>query len=94
MILLLLFLPMGITGLFTKRRLVSVKSAFRRQSRAETLERATVAEADGSTEAYETQMALPVYVPEHASRTLDDGEPGALFADLMRKEWGTREMSC
>ena len=60
MILLLLFLPMGITGLFTKRRLVSVKTAFRRQSRAETLECATVAEADGSTEACETQVALPV----------------------------------
>ncbi len=89
MILLLLFLPMGITGLFTKRRLVSVKNAFRRQSRAETLECATVAEADGSTEACATQVALPVYVPEHASRALDDGEPGALFADLMRQESGT-----
>jgi len=89
MILLLLFLPMGITGLFTKRRLVSVKTAFRRQSRAETLECATVAEADGSTEACATQVALPFYVPEHASRALDDGEPGALFADLMRQEWGT-----
>ena len=66
MILLLLFLPMGITGLFTKRRLVSVKNAFRRQSRAETIECATVAEADGSTGACETQVALPVYVPEHA----------------------------
>jgi ABC-type branched-subunit amino acid transport system ATPase component/ABC-type branched-subunit amino acid transport system permease subunit len=82
MILLLLFLPMGITGLFTKRRLVSVKNAFRRQSRAETLECATVAEADGSTDACETQVALPVYVPEHASAALDGGEPGALFADL------------
>ena len=40
-----------------------------RQSRAETLECATVAEADGSTEAGETQVALPVYVPEHASRS-------------------------
>ena len=90
MILLLLFLPMGITGLFTKRRLVSVKTAFRRQSRAETLESATVAEADGSTEAGGTQVALPVYVPEHASRALDDGEPGALFADLMRQDWGTK----
>ena len=38
MILLLLFLPMGITGLFTKRRLTSVRNAFRRQSSAETLE--------------------------------------------------------
>ena len=89
MILLLLFLPMGITGLFTKRRLVSVKTAFRRQSRAETLECATVAEADGSTEACETQVALPVYVPEHASPALDDGEPGALFADLRRQASGT-----
>ncbi len=82
MILLLLFLPMGITGLFTKRRLVSVKNAFRRQSRAETLECATVAEADGSTEACETQVSLPVYVPEHASPSLDGGAPGALFDDL------------
>ena len=90
MILLLLFLPMGITGLFTKRRLVSVKTAFRRQSRAETLECATVAEADGSTEACGTQVALPVYVPEHASPALDDGEPGALFADLRRQESGTK----
>ncbi len=90
MILLLLFLPMGITGLFTKRRLVSVKTAFRRQSRAETLECATVAEADGSTEACETQVALPVYVPEHASAALDDGAPGALFADLRRQESGTK----
>jgi ABC-type branched-subunit amino acid transport system ATPase component/ABC-type branched-subunit amino acid transport system permease subunit len=89
MILLLLFLPMGITGLFTKRRLVSVKTAFRRQSRAETLECATVAEADGSTEACETQVALPVYMPEHAGAALDDGAPGALFADLRRQESGT-----
>jgi ABC-type branched-subunit amino acid transport system ATPase component/ABC-type branched-subunit amino acid transport system permease subunit len=89
MILLLLFLPMGITGLFTKRRLVSLKTAFRRQSRAETIECATVAEADGSTEACETQVALPVYVPEHASPALDTGEPGALFADLRRQESGT-----
>ena len=90
MILLLLFLPMGITGLFTTRRLVSVKTAFRRQSRAETLECATVAEADGSTEACATQVALPSYVPEHASPALDDGEPGALFADLRRQESGTK----
>ncbi len=90
MILLLLFLPMGITGLFTKRRLVSVKTAFRRQSRAETLECATVAEADGSTEACATQVALPSYVPEHGSPALDDGEPGALFADLRRQESGTK----
>jgi len=82
MILLLLFLPMGITGLFTKRRLTSVRSAFRRQSRAETLELASVAEADGSTGASETQVGLPVYVPEHAQQGLDDGAPGALFADL------------
>jgi len=82
MILLLLFLPMGITGLFTKRRLTSVRSAFRRQSRAETLELASVAEADGSTGASETQVGLPVYVPEHAQQGLDDGTPGALFADL------------
>ena len=82
MILLLLFLPMGITGLFTKRRLISVKTAFRKQSRAETIECATVAEADGSTGACETQVALPVYVPEHTRQGLDDGEPGALFADL------------
>ncbi len=82
MILLLLFLPMGITGLFTKRRLTSVRSAFRRQSRAETIECATVAEADGSTGACETQVALPVYVPEHEKQGLDDGAPGALFADL------------
>ena len=82
MILLLLFLPMGITGLFTKQRLVSVKNAFRRQSKAETLECATVAETDGSTGACETQVALPVYVPEHARRRQDDGAPGALFAEL------------
>ena len=82
MILLLLFLPMGITGLFTKRRLVSVRNAFRKQSRAETIECATVAEADGSTAACETQVALPVYVPEHTRPGLDDGAPGALFADL------------
>ena len=59
MILLLLFLPMGITGLFTKQRLVSVKNAFRRQSRAETIACATVAEAEGSTGVCETQVALP-----------------------------------
>jgi ABC-type branched-subunit amino acid transport system ATPase component/ABC-type branched-subunit amino acid transport system permease subunit len=82
MILLLLFLPMGITGLFAKRRLVGVWSAFRKQSGAETLECATVAEADGSTGACETQAALPFYVPEHAKQGLDDGAPGALFADL------------
>jgi ABC-type branched-subunit amino acid transport system ATPase component len=82
MILLLLFLPMGITGLFTKRRLISVRSAFRRQSRAETIECATVAETDGSTGACETQASLPVYVPENTRRSLDDGAPGALFADL------------
>jgi len=82
MILLLLFLPMGITGLFTKRRLTSVRSAFRRQSRAETVECATVAEADGSTGACETQVALPVYVPEQTKPSLDQGAPGALFADL------------
>ena len=90
MILLLLFLPMGITGLFTKRRLVSVKNAFRRQSRAETLECVAVAEADGSTEACETQVALPVYVPEHVSPALDVGAPGALFDDLRRQESGTK----
>ncbi len=90
MILLLLFLPMGITGLFTKRRLVSVRNAFRKQSRAETIECAAVAEADGSTEACETQVALPVYVPEHASHALDAGEPGALFADLKRQGSGTK----
>jgi ABC-type branched-subunit amino acid transport system ATPase component/ABC-type branched-subunit amino acid transport system permease subunit len=89
MILLLLFLPMGITGLFTKRRLVSVKTAFRRQSRAETLESATVAEDGGSTGAGETQMALPVYVSEHADPSLDEGSPGALFADLRSRETGT-----
>jgi len=82
MILLLLFLPMGITGLFTKRRLVSVKNAFRPQSRAETLECAAEAEADGSTEACATQMSLPGYVPEHVSPALDAGAPGALFDDL------------
>ena len=82
MILLLLFLPMGITGLFAKRRLVGVWSAFRKQSGAETIECATVAEADGSTGACETQAALPFYVPEHANKGLDDGAPGALFADL------------
>ena len=89
MILLLLFLPMGITGLFTKRRLVSVRNAFRKQSRAETIECAAVAEADGSTEECETQVALPVYVREHASHALDAGEPGALFADLKRQGSGT-----
>jgi ABC-type branched-subunit amino acid transport system ATPase component/ABC-type branched-subunit amino acid transport system permease subunit len=88
MILLLLFLPMGITGLFTQHRLVSVKTAFRRQSRAETLECAIIAEADGSAEACATHLALPVYVEEHADRDLDDGEPGALFEDLMRMERG------
>ena len=91
MILLLLFLPMGITGLFTKRRLVSVRNAFRRQSRAETIECATVAEADGSTGACETQVALPVYVPEHTRPGLDDGAPGALFADLERNAAGARD---
>jgi ABC-type branched-subunit amino acid transport system ATPase component/ABC-type branched-subunit amino acid transport system permease subunit len=90
MILLLLFLPMGITGLFTKRRLVSVKTAFRRQSRAETLECATAAEADGSTDLCETQVALPVYVPGHASGALDDAEQGALFDDLRAQESGSR----
>ena len=89
MILLLLFLPMGITGLFTKQRLVSVTTAFRRQSRAETLESATVAESDGPGGAGETQVALPVYVPEHANKALDDGEPGALFANLRRRGSGT-----
>jgi ABC-type branched-subunit amino acid transport system ATPase component/ABC-type branched-subunit amino acid transport system permease subunit len=82
MILLLLFLPMGITGLFAKRRLVGVWGAFRKQSGAETIECATVAEADGSTGACETQAALPFYVPEHAKQGLDDGAPGALFTDL------------
>jgi branched-chain amino acid transport system ATP-binding protein len=79
---------MGITGLFTKHRLVSVRTAFRRQSRAEALECAVVAEADGSSEGCETQMALPGYVPEHVSPGLDDGEPGALFADLMQMDRG------
>jgi ABC-type branched-subunit amino acid transport system ATPase component/ABC-type branched-subunit amino acid transport system permease subunit len=82
MILLLLFLPMGLTGLLTKRRLAGFRNAFRRQSRAETLECAAVAEAEGSTGACETQVALPVYVPEHAAEAADDGAPGALFADL------------
>jgi ABC-type branched-subunit amino acid transport system ATPase component/ABC-type branched-subunit amino acid transport system permease subunit len=91
MILLLLFLPMGITGLFTKRRLVSVRNAFRKQSRAETIECATVAEADGSTAACETQVALPVYVPEHTRPGLDDGAPGALFADLERNAAGAKD---
>ena len=89
MILLLLFLPMGITGLFTKQRLVSVRNALRKQSRAETIECATVAEADGSTAACETQVALPVYVPEHTRPGLDDGAAGALFADLAAAK-GTR----
>ena len=89
MILLLLFLPMGITGLFTKQRLVGLRNAFRRQSRAETVECATVAEADGSTAACETQVALPVYVPEHTQQGLDQGAPGALFADLADAK-GTR----
>ena len=47
MILLLLFLPMGITGLFTKQRLVGVKNAFRRQSRAETIACAAEVESRG-----------------------------------------------
>ena len=34
-------------------------------------------------------MALPVYVPEHASAALDGGEPGALFDDLRRQGSGT-----
>ena len=89
MILLLLFLPMGITGLFTKRRLVSVKTAFRRQSRAETIECATVAEAEGSTGACETQVALPVYTAETAGEAARDATaPGALFADLKDRATG------
>jgi ABC-type branched-subunit amino acid transport system ATPase component/ABC-type branched-subunit amino acid transport system permease subunit len=88
MILLLLFLPMGITGLFTRQRLVSVKKAFRKQSRAETVECAAVVESEGSIGACETQMALPAYVPEHTSDGLNDGEPGALFADLERNAGG------
>ena len=89
MILLLLFLPMGITGLFTKRRLVSVKTAFRRQSRAETIECATVAEAEGSTGVCETQVALPTYTAERAAEVaLDATEPGALFADLAARTTG------
>jgi ABC-type branched-subunit amino acid transport system ATPase component len=88
MILLLLFLPMGITGLFTKQRLVGVKSIFRRQSRAETIECATVVEAEGSIGACETQVALPSYVPEHSrDATQAEADSGTLLAEL-RSEAG------
>ena len=85
MILLLLFLPMGLTGLFTKQRLVGVKNAFRRQSRAETIACAAEVEAEGSIGACETQVALPTYVPEH-SRDATAAEPdsGTLMAELGR----------
>ena len=85
MILLLLFLPMGLTGLFTKQRLVGVKNAFRRQSRAETIACAAEVEAEGSIGACETQVALPTYVPEH-SRDATAAEPdsGMLMAELGR----------
>ncbi len=84
MILLLLFLPMGLTGLLTRQRLVSVRNVFRRQSRAETLAAAIVAEAGGSSEGGETQVALPVYVPERAGKTAGDGSPGTFLAGLRR----------
>ena len=92
MILLLLFLPMGITGLFTRQRLVSVKNAFRGQSRAETIECATVAEAEGSTGACETQVALPTYVPEHTrDATQAEADSGTLIAELRRNAGTTGE---
>ena len=83
MILLLLFLPMGITGLFTKQRLVGVRNIFRRQSRAESIECATVVEAEGSVGACETQVALPTYVPEHGrDETQAEADSGTLLAEL------------
>ena len=85
MILLLLFLPMGITGLFTRQRLVSVKNAFRRQSRAETIACAAEVENEGSIGACETQIALPTYVPEHdRSRVAVESDSGTLMAELKR----------
>ena len=83
MILLLLFLPMGITGLFTKQRLVGIRTIFRRQSRAESIECATLVETEGSVGACETQVALPTYVPEH-SRDVPRAETdsGTLLAEL------------
>ncbi len=83
MILLLLFLPMGITGLFTKQRLAGVKTIFRRQSRAESIECVTVVEAEGSVGACETQVALPTYVPEHSrDETHAEADSGTLLAEL------------
>ena len=83
MILLLLFLPMGITGLFTKQRLVGVRNIFRRQSRAESIECATVVETEGSVGACETQVALPTYVPEHSRDvTQSEADSGTLLAEL------------
>ena len=94
MILLLLFLPMGITGLFTKQRLVSVKGAFRRQSRAETIACAAEAEAEGSTGTCETQVALPTYVPEHTrDATAAEPDSGTLMAEL-RRNAGRRARNC
>ena len=85
MILLLLFLPMGITGFFTKQRLVSVRGVFRRQSRAETISRAAAVEAEGSGGAGETQVALPTYVPEHSrDATRAEADAGTLLAELGR----------
>jgi ABC-type branched-subunit amino acid transport system ATPase component/ABC-type branched-subunit amino acid transport system permease subunit len=85
MILLLLFLPMGITGFFTKQRLVSVQSLFRRQSRAGSIEGAAVAEAEGSVGAGETQVALPTYMPEHGrDATAAEPDSGTLLAELRR----------
>jgi len=85
MILLLLFLPMGITGLFTKQRLVGVKNIFRRQSRAETIACAAEVESEGSIGACETQVALPTYVPEHSRvATVAEPDSGTLMAELKR----------
>ena len=85
MILLLLFLPMGITGLFTRQRLVAVKNAFRRQSRAETIACAAEVESQGSIGACETQVALPAYLPEHIRIvTRAEADSGTLMAELKR----------
>ena len=86
MILLLLFLPMGITGLFTKQRLVSVKSVFRRQSRAETIAvRRGGGERGVDRRRARRRSRCPPTCPSTASdATAAEPDSGTLMAELRR----------
>ena len=94
MILLLLFLPMGITGLFTKQRLVSVKNAFRRQSRAETLECAAVAEADGSTGSLRDAGGAARLRARARAAAPGRRRPGSSLRRPQGRGWRSRARSC